>query len=131
MGRRRDRSWVCKSCKLERDRLVEPACFRCGACSSCARTHQCRPRRFPILQGLREEELDVPRSIPWEAIAPHEDQALQNHCGQSLEDLARRGGPDPSEVFLVVTGRPLFRHGIEEAELLEKSRDLVVKLAAT
>ncbi len=80
--------------------------------------------------GWQEEraEVSLPHSIPWEAIAPHEDQALENHCGQSLEDLARRAGLDCSEVFLVINGLPLFRHGIPDEELRDLGFDLLARL---
>ena len=38
-------------------------------------------KKFPIL-GTNE-------SIDWNLIAPHEKQAMENHCGQTLEQLAR------------------------------------------
>lgn len=70
-------------------------------------------RMFPILrQGDRDfcrrfDGLGIPRSIPWERVAAHEAQALRNH-DQTLGRLAERGGLDPVELWLVVTGQRLF-----------------------
>lgn len=44
-------------------------------------------------------------SIPWEMIAPHEKQAMANHCGQSLERLAQRGGLGACEALAVLEDR--------------------------
>lgn len=41
-------------------------------------------KKFPILE--------TNESIDWNLIAPHEKQAMENHCGQTLEQLARRHG---------------------------------------
>ncbi len=49
-------------------------------------------RRFPIVGGP---------SVPWHVMAPHEAQAQKNH-GQSLEQLAVRGGLSPAEAWCVV-----------------------------
>jgi hypothetical protein len=69
-------------------------------------------RRFPVLwQGLPPhiralERLKCPRSVPWELLAPHEDQAIRNHH-QDLENLARRGGLSPAEMVAVLIGKNL------------------------
>lgn len=42
--------------------------------------------------------------IPWDMIAPHEEQAQSNH-GQSLERLAQRGGLGASEALDIIEGR--------------------------
>lgn len=49
-------------------------------------------RRFPIMGGP---------SLPWAMIAPHEAQAKTNH-GQTLEQLAERGGLSPSEALMTL-----------------------------
>lgn len=46
-----------------------------------------------------------PRGLPWPIVAPHAAQALRNH-GQSLEELAARGGLDPAELVAVLEDRP-------------------------
>jgi len=78
-------------------------------------------KRFPIMSGP---------SIPWEMIAPYEGQALANH-GQSLEDLARRGGLDPAEALAVLSclkwrdspwSNPVVRNSPAPLEELERRR---------
>lgn len=59
-------------------------------------------RQFPVLNS--EYRPGAPKSVPWSILAPHEPQALKNHCGQSLETLARRGGLSPVEIYAVVNG---------------------------
>jgi DNA repair exonuclease SbcCD ATPase subunit len=61
-------------------------------------------RQFPIMVGSQGTAGPCPSSIPWEVIAPYEGQAQANH-GQTLERLAQRGGLDPGEAYLVMTGR--------------------------
>lgn len=51
---------------------------------------------FPIL-GTRF-------TIPWEAIAPHEKQAMSNH-GQTIKRLAERGGLEWTEALAVMEDR--------------------------
>ena len=79
--------------------------------------------RFPVLDPLRgislrlrerliaEGRLDVypadlPASVPWSVVAPHEAQAKRNH-DQTLERLAERGGLSPEEMWGVCNDRPL------------------------
>ena len=54
-------------------------------------------------------------SIPWAMIAPHEAQALENHCGQSLERLAQRGGLEASEAIAVLEDRPWTQMDVDES----------------
>lgn len=44
----------------------------------------------------------VMNGLPWEAIAPFEDQAKTNH-DQSLERLAQRAGVSPGEALMIMT----------------------------
>jgi hypothetical protein len=68
--------------------------------------------RFPVLlpYGVRLElreagcPEDVPWSVPWSFVAPHEEQARRNH-DQSLRRLAERGGLSPCELLAVVEDR--------------------------
>ena len=53
------------------------------------------------------------RSIPWRLLAPHHDQAQKNH-GQTLEQLAARGGLSPAEALAVIESRR-WRPGDREA----------------
>lgn len=62
------------------------------------------PRMFPIMAVGQRYAMQ----IPWELIAPHEPQARTNHCGQSLEELARRGGLSAAEAWCVMHGLPFF-----------------------
>ena len=55
-------------------------------------------KKFPIL-GTNE-------SIDWNLIAPHEKQAMENHCGQTLEQLARRHGLSWDELLCVLLDKP-------------------------
>lgn len=67
-------------------------------------------RRFPLIWPWRREEeralvaAGCPRTVAWSLIAPHEAQAQSNH-GQSLEQLAARGGLSPAEALAVLTDR--------------------------
>jgi len=62
-------------------------------------------RKFPLLRSYRQRTASPQRQyIPWAMLAPHEDQAQQNH-GQSLERLAERGGLAPEEACDVLLGR--------------------------
>ena len=65
---------------------------------------QTTPRRFPVLNANSRNSKNYPRTVPWSMLAPHEPQALKNHCGQSLEKLASRGGLSPLEIYAVVNG---------------------------
>ncbi len=60
---------------------------------------------FPFLYTWRERRHNPgwPEYFPWRLLAPHEDQAKQNHCGQDLATLARRGGLGPEELYAVLT----------------------------
>ncbi len=61
-------------------------------------------RQFPVLNTYGRNAPAVVRSVPWSMLAPHEPQALKNHCGQSLEKLASRGGLSPLEIYAVMNG---------------------------
>ena len=64
-------------------------------------------KRFPVL-GLwgfgKELQEQCPKSVPWQMLAPHEDQAVSNHS-QSLNRLAQRGGLSPCEMLAVLEDR--------------------------
>lgn len=63
-------------------------------------------KMFPVLLGYgdRQRLRACPWSVPWAFLAPHEGWANANH-GQSLEQLAQRGGLDPTEMLAVVEHR--------------------------
>jgi hypothetical protein len=63
---------------------------------------------YPILQGQTDEAYEArrngtpyPRSVPWDLVKDHENQAKRNHS-QSLTHLAERGGLSPKELWCVV-----------------------------
>ena len=61
-------------------------------------------RQFPVIQDPHDTKIlkDPLRSIPWGLIAPHERQALINHCGQDLKTLASRGGCGLVEIYYIL-----------------------------
>ena len=54
-------------------------------------------KEFPIMTNKGKEY------IPYDIIKPHEEQALKNHCGQTLDRLAARGGLSWAEAYAVLT----------------------------
>lgn len=54
-------------------------------------------KEFPIMTKNGKEY------IPYDIIKPHEEQALKNHCGQTLDRLAARGGLSWAEAYAVLT----------------------------
>ena len=72
---------------------------------------------FPILMGSwREYRLDCPRTVPWEMLVAHEEQAMKNHGGQTLARLAERGGLCCSELMSVLEDRPW--HSMDAVEAI-------------
>lgn len=69
-------------------------------------------KTFPLMWPHRREEiatyerLGCPRSVPWDIVEPHEEQAQKNH-GQTLQRLAERGGLSPAELVALLQDRPL------------------------
>jgi|SRR5208282_2616535 len=77
-------------------------------------------RRFPILnEGFPE----CPSSIPWFTIDRWSRQAMSNHSA-SLEELAKRGGVDPTELWFIVQAK---KYDNNEPDLVAKSVELVKK----
>lgn len=72
---------------------------------------------FPIMDTDRS--LRYPRTlrwhVPWPMMIEHEDQALRNHGGQSLDTLANRGGLGPDEAIAVLEGRRWRKMDEDEA----------------
>lgn len=66
-------------------------------------------RKFPIMHNETRDW------IPWTMLAPHENQAEQNHA-QSLETLARRGGLDASEAVAVLLDQDWDRYRGQKVE---------------
>lgn len=68
-------------------------------------------RRFPIM----DSSVFQGETIPWNALAPHEHQALENH-DQTLQVLARRGGLSWCEAAAILEDRPWHRMPDAEAK---------------
>lgn len=66
-------------------------------------------KEFPILSDRdRDTNTETPYcSIPWSLIEPHRKRAEYNHCGQTLERLAQRGGLSPRETLVAIRDLPL------------------------
>lgn len=77
---------------------------------------------FPII----EQSYKSTEHIPYDVIAPHEQQALNNH-GQTLETLAKRGGLGWSEAYAVLTDSefPRGKDYISEEYYKEKVKEIV------
>jgi hypothetical protein len=73
---------------------------------------------FPVPSEWNREAHKEMRhfGVPWEFVAPHEPQALKNHCGQTLERLAQRGGLSRCELVAVLEDRDWHPMKIEEAQ---------------
>lgn len=56
-----------------------------------------RMKEFPIMTNKGKEY------IPYNLVKPHEEQAIKNHCGQTLDRLAARGGLSWAEAYAVLT----------------------------
>lgn len=59
-------------------------------------------KQFPVLHSSHRE--GEPEYVPWEILEPHESQAYANH-GQSLEQLASRGGLSWWEIYAVINDK--------------------------
>jgi len=59
-------------------------------------------KRFPVLKSPG----DI-KSVPWDLVEPHREQAMKNHQ-QTLERLAERGGLAWCELFAVMNGMSWF-----------------------
>lgn len=77
------------------------------------------PGEFPI-QRIDESQVRQPTSIPWELL--NERRADLNH-GQTLQELARRGGLSVTEALAVIENRPW--HRMEVAVAVQKLEHLV------
>lgn len=73
-----------------------------------AKLAQLLARRFPVLDGGM--------TVPWQMLVPHEPQAMRNHSGQTLEDLAQRCGLDWVELACVLNGKPFTHCPTEHAK---------------
>ena len=67
------------------------------------------PTDFPIHSSSQRMLPLLPRSVPWEKVAPFDDNAYRNHS-QTLYRLAERGGLTWGELRLVVEGKSWDGH---------------------
>lgn len=58
-------------------------------------------------------------TVPWDFVAPHEKQAIKNHCGQTLIQLNERGGLSIQELYYVIFDQKFSRPIITEQEALK------------
>lgn len=56
-------------------------------------------------------------SMPLEIIALHENQAMKNHGGQTLRELAKRGGLSFEEALAVLEDRPFCKDSLADIKL--------------
>lgn len=59
-------------------------------------------KQFRVLNSDEIKDAPILGNIPWDFIAPFEERAMKNYCGQSLEILNQRGGLSPVEMYAVV-----------------------------
>lgn len=71
---------------------------------------------YPIMHS------DTVKAIPWDVLAPHEFQALNNH-DQTLQRLAERGGLSPEEALAIIEGQrcPFKADDSSSSRLLERA----------
>jgi len=82
-------------------------------------------RRFPIIRTWHSEGAPHPEWIPWELLAPHEAQAINNHA-QTLERLAERGGLDVCEAVAIIEDmRFMDRWGIGKNNGRDQTREAI------
>jgi hypothetical protein len=76
-----------------------------------------RPGEQRELDPIRRAALSAfaqPLPLPWNVIAPHEDQALKNH-GQTLARLRERGGLSACEAVAILEDREWRKMDDDEA----------------
>lgn len=87
-------------------------------------------KRFPILLGPKQErESDYPTSVPWVRVEDCRWRAEKNHCGQTLERLAERGGLSPAELWCAAHDKPLFGHSYFETEHAPEVKAWLIRVA--
>lgn len=88
--------------------------------SALEQVSESRTRRFPVYgAGF---------SIPWATVEPFEDQAQKNH-GQSLSQLAERGGLAPQELWCIINGKTWRECTLTHSQALEWARSLIMPSA--
>ena len=89
-------------------------------------------RTFPVLwdrwdrEGKALEVADCPQRVPWDFVAEHRQQCLNNH-DQTPERLAERGGLGVAEMVYVVRDErwPRLNQMMTEMEALPELRRLL------
>lgn|GEM_PF-6557230 len=87
--------------------------------------------RYPVLSGQTDEAYEArrnrtpyPRSVSWELVKDHDEQAQSNHS-QTLTHLAERGGLSPLELWCVVNDKKWHQKGdMTEAKAIDWLRGL-------
>ena len=106
-------AFSCANCAL--GPADKTGCDRCN----CDARYPCWKHKefighFPLILSNKDKEYtELPFSVPWALIMPYERQAIANH-GQTLLQLAKRGGLCPVELLAVMEQRswvtmPLLR----------------------
>lgn len=79
---------------------------------------------FQLEKDLKKTGRTRLETIPWELIAPFEEQALKNHY-QNLDKLNYRGGLDPVEMYAVMNNMCFYSVKISPLECLNWIENLV------
>lgn len=79
-----------KVCEIHVDEYICPNCLEENGCNDAEVSDEYCPKCGQ-------------RLISYDVIKPHEEQALKNHCGQTLDRLAARGGLSWAEAYAVLT----------------------------
>ena len=78
---------------------------------------------FLILQPSYKIKCDI-KSIPYEIVAPYDDNAIKYH-GQSLERLNQRGGLSPLELYCVINDVSFYKTQMTETSAIEWLKKLL------
>lgn len=84
-------------------------------------------KKYPVLTSAFEKTKEY---VPWDMLSPHENRAYRNH-GQSLEELARRGGLGWGEILAILEDRPWSSISRDEAKNREAVLHYVSEYSAT
>lgn len=102
----------CNATECANDSCHQRAIMLRAGADALEEVERARQRMFPIQDGP---------SIPWSVIAPFEKQAQRQHCGQTLERLAQRGGLGVGEALSVIEGNgeyyTYWKTGYDKAQL--------------
>lgn len=126
--------WICECCGLYLGDIIDDN----TVCYCHDQTYGIRWSRidevdkfmspFRILYGdyrERKQSPEWPESIEYGMISPHESQAERNHS-QSLDQLNRRGGLSPLEIFWTIEGLPLCAKNPEWPETDSEAMEILI-----